>query len=418
MDKLSEQYYNELCDLEYWQKSYDRIVQTNKYSTDTIETVFSYMQTGKYKKIAKQLAKGTYVFSTPEKILIAKTGSTKKRVIYCYAEIDRFLMSLLYRVTSKIFADKISERCFSYKQGVNTRDALNGIKTARVMYGVKADIHAYFNSVSREHLYKCLDELFGDAEGIRKTFDKLYRNDDVLIKGELKKEYKSLIPGSALGSFFANYCLRDVDKHFEELGITYARYSDDIILFDKTEEAVQEHIKWLLKYIEGLGLTINEDKYKYFNPDEPVDYLGLKFESSESIDISDHAKQKIKKTIKRWCRKGRKEIEMQGKSFEPVAKNIIKRLNNRLYKTYIEDTTKFGWAYYAFRYITDPKSLKELDDYCKDTIRALKTGRHNKKNKYAITEEEFNDLNYVSFIEMYELFHTDFGYYCDVVARL
>jgi hypothetical protein len=53
-----------------------------------------------------------------------------------------------------------------------------------------------------------------------------------------------------------------------------------------------------------------------------------------------------------------------------------------------------------------------------DTLRAMKTGKHNKKNINAISEEEFRDLNWVSILEMYELFKSDFDYYCDVVARL
>ena len=346
--------------------------------------------------------------------------SKKKQIIYCYSEIDRFVLSVLYRVTSEIFKEKISKNCFSYKQGVNTADAICAIKRKAVegSWGVKLDIHAYFNSVSRKHLSNCLDELFGvqDKE-IRKTFNKLFMQDAVTYKGKPLEEYKSLIPGCALGSFFANYCLASIDDYFEKQNIVYARYSDDIILFADNEEKLKEYVQVILDKIAEYDLTINEDKYTYFKPGDKLEYLGLQFNNS-SIDISRHAKQKMKKTFKRWCRKGRKLIEMKGADFEKIARGIIRRYNWRIYKAYIQDTSKFGWGYYAFRYLTTTASLTELDDYCKETLRALKTGKHTKGNKYALSETEITELGYVSFVEMYELFHTDFDYYCDVIARL
>lgn len=419
MDTLSNRFYDELCNLAYWKKSYERILQTEKYSTETIEEIFMYMTSDKYKKLAKQLAEGTYKFSVPEKVLIAKSGSQKKRVIYKYSEMDRFIMSLLYRVMCSIFADKISEKCFSYKQGTNTADAVRNIRKGynNGLYGVKLDIHAYFNSVKKEYLYKCIDELFPQTASVRKTISALFMDDNITYRGKAETEYKALIPGSAIGSFWANYCLRELDEHFDKNNIVYARYSDDIILFDDSEEKVRSHIAWILEKIDNYGLTINEDKYTYFKPNEPVEFLGLRFDK-DTVDISNHAKMKVKKTIKRWCKKARKEMEMRGKDFTNMAKSVCNRFNWRIYKTYIQDTTKYGWAYYAFRYLNTTKSLVELDRYYKDTLRAMKTGKHNKKNMYAISEDEFHEIGYVSFYEMYKVFKQDFGYYCDIVARM
>lgn len=419
MDELSLKFFDILLDRVVWELSYSRMLQTEKYSTETIDTIMCWLFSDKYKHIAKDLCEGTYKFSIPQKVQIAKTGSTKKRIVYKYPETERYLLSILYRAMSIVFADKVSEKCFSYKRGICTLDALNSILGIKGMYGVKVDIHAYFNSVSREYLHRCITELFDTSKGIGKTIAAVYMNDKAVIDGAVQEEYKALIPGTAIGSFFANYCLHDIDTHFESLGIPYARYSDDIILFDKTEEKVKEHIAWLLNALEPKGLTINEDKFKYFKPTETVDFLGLCFGADiEGVDISKHSKDKVKRVFKRWCRKARKRIEMDNVPFETAATHVLSRFNSRLYKTYVNDTTKFGWAYYVFRYITDTKSLKELDTYCMDTLRYLKTGRYAKSNKYALSADDFRRLGYVSFVEMYELFRTDFGYYCDVVTRL
>lgn len=96
--------------------------------------------------------------------------------------------------------------------------------------------------------------------------------------------------------------IRFIDK-------TYARYSDDIIIIEDSRGKINKDLEIILKYINNIGLTINPEKYKWFNCNEDIEFLGLKLCSNGNIDISDHAKHKIKKQIHRWTTKGRVEIE-------------------------------------------------------------------------------------------------------------
>ena len=87
-------------------------------------------------------------------------------------------------------------------------------KTDETSVGVKIDIHAYFNSVSRERVIEMINELF--TGGLKITMEKLLLDDRVLWKGNIIKEWKSLIPGCAFGSFLANWCLRECDLDFND----------------------------------------------------------------------------------------------------------------------------------------------------------------------------------------------------------
>ena len=165
-------------------------------------------------------------------------------------------------------------------------------------------------------------------------------------------------------------------------------------------------------------MVINPKKYTWFEPDDEVEYLGLKLKGDNNIDISDHAKKKIKRQIHRWCRKGRMEIERDGKSFNKVAKQVIRKFNNKNMFCIIENETSFGWCHYAFRYITTVDSLREIDYYMRDTLRAMKTGRHNSANVNAIDDEEFKELGWVSLVDMYYLYKKDFDYYMEIVELM
>ena len=253
---------------------------------------------------------------------------------------------------------------------------------------------------------------------MKETLENLLFNNYVEYKCELIQEWKALIPGCAFGSFLANYCLRACDEYFDNENVIYARYSDDIIVITDSKEKLHKYLDKILKFLEEYGLTMNPDKYTWFEPGDNIEYLGLTLLGDGNIDISHHAKQKIKKQIHRWCRKGRMEIERDGKPFEVVAQRIIRQLNNKNFKCYIRNEGTFGWAIYAYPRITTVETLKELDIYTKDTLRAMKTGKHNKANYKAISPEEFKELGWVSLVDMYYLYKKDFDYYCEIIELL
>jgi hypothetical protein len=258
-----------------------------------------------------------------------------------------------------------------------------------------------------------INELFNG--GLKKTVENLMLSDKVMWNGKEIEEWKALIPGCAFGSFFANWCLKPCDEYFEDKNKVYARYSDDIIVLDKSKEDLQKDLDIIIDFLEQYGLTMNPEKYTWFEPGDDIEYLGLKLMGDGKIDISDHAKQKIKKQIHRWCRKGRICIEKDHESFEIVARRIIRQLNNKNLFCAISNDTTFGWAMYSFPRISTTKSLKEIDLYTKDTLRAMKTGKHNKANYKAITEEEFHRLGWISLVEMYSLYRQDYDYFMEVI---
>lgn len=402
----------------HWEETYERMINKQGFSKDDKELLWKLKEIYK-SDIVSELMDGSYEWSIPQKVEIAKSESKKKRVVYIYNTKDRYVLGVLYRAVSTRFINTVSDSCFSYKKKISTSHAIEYIKQNKrdeFQYGVKVDIHAYFNSVSRERVTEIINELF--SGGMKETLEKLLFNDEVDWKGTKIKEWKALIPGCAFGSFLANYCLKACDEYFDNENVIYARYSDDIIVITDSKEKLQIYLDKIMEFLTEYGLTMNPDKYTWFEPGDNIEYLGLTLKGDGTIDISNHAKQKIKKQIHRWCRKGRMEIERDGKLFKDVARRIIRQLNNKNFKCYIRNEGSFGWAIYAYPRITTTETLKELDAYTKDTLRALKTGKHNKANYKAISEQEFRELGWVSLVDMFYLYKKDFDYYCEIIELL
>lgn len=414
MDELRKEIENN----EYWEATYNKLVLKQGFSKTDKELLWKLKEIYK-DDIINELMSGEYKWSTPRKVEIAKSESKKKRVVYIYDIKDRYILGVLYRAISAYYRDKISSRCFSYTKGTNTSNAIRYIKnnrTEELKYGVKIDIHAYFNSVSKERVIEIINELF--SGGIKKTIENIMLDTKVIYKEHEINEWKSLIPGCALGSFFANYTLKECDDYFDNKNIIYARYSDDIIIIEDSKEKLKNDLDIVMGYLNKYELTMNPDKYTWFEPGDSIQYLGLKLEDNGVIDISDHAKQKIKKQIHRWCRKGRMEIERDYTPFNIVARRIIRQLNNKNFFCAINHDSTFGWAMYSFPKITTTRTLAELDQYTKDTLRAMKTGKHNKANYKALSEEELHKLGWISLVQMYNLYKIDYDYFMETIEVL
>ena len=411
MEKLKQELLKDI----HWESTYDKMILKQNFSKEDKDLIWKLKEIYRG-SIVDDLISGVYNWSIPRRVEIAKSESNKKRIVYIYSIKDRYILGELYRAISEYYKDSISDKCFSYTKGINTSNAIRYIrdnKTDEIKYGVKVDIHAYFNSVSREKVVEMINCLF--TGGMKESIEKFMLNDTVNWNGKEIQEWKSLIPGCALGSFFANYTLKECDEYFEKENKVYARYSDDIIVLEDSKESLQKDLDIIMSYLNKYKLTINPDKYTWFEPGDDVAYLGLKICSNSDIDISDHAKKKIKKQIHRWCRKGRMEIERDGAQFYIVARRIIRQLNNKNFFCAINHDSTFGWAMYSFPKITTIQSLREIDFYTKDTLRAMKTGKHNKANFKAISEEEFHKLGLLSLVEMYKLYRQDYDYFMEVI---
>lgn len=408
----------ELRNRVYWDITYNRMMEKDNLSTSQKITLMEIYNDTYIEEVINKIVNKEYKWSICEKQLLNKFGTTKKRVVYIYDIEDRYLLGVLYRCFSNYFKESISNNVFSYKHKVKTVTAIEYLMSDNQLpnkYGLKLDISSYFNSVSEEYLHKVVDELTVDEPEVRHLIETLLFDKRVMFRGKEIEEYKALIAGTAFSSFLANYCLKDIDNFItEKLHITYARYSDDIICFADTLEELNVGLEVIKEQLDSIGLKINTSKYEWFQPGEEVTFLGLKLHG-KTIDVSENSVKKFKRKIRYSCRYGRNQIETKGIDPYKMAKRIISRYNYRIYKCYIQDASKFGWAYYAFRYINTTDSIRQLDFYLRDRIRQMITGKNNSANIRKVSDDKLKELGYISLCDMYNKFKYDFDMYCDTV---
>ena len=233
-------------------------------------------------------------FGYPEKKEITKLGSPKKRVVYSYGEDEtwvlKFLAYLLYR-----YDGCLSDSCYSFRRNRTAKTAFDRILAVRdlgSMYSLKLDIHDYFNSIDTGQLIKTLEEIITDDEPLLSLLKDLLLLDRCIWQGEVIEEKRGAMAGVPLASFFANVYLKDLDLLFEERGVPYFRYSDDMIIFSETKEELGESFSLIEDFLREKGLTLNMSKYRMAGPGEAWDFLGFCYRNGQ-IDLADATVKKM-----------------------------------------------------------------------------------------------------------------------------
>lgn len=395
IDRLSEQ--------QTWEEFLTYRLLKGRFNWYEFDEADTYVSEAQYRDVVGRLQRGEPL-SVPTRHLVNKMGSGKKRVVYSFPPEEMIVMKamafLLYRYDAQL-----APNCYSFRRGLTAHDAIHHLVRSidnRPMWAYKLDIHNYFNSISVPLLLPILREVLADDLPLYTFFERLLTDGRSLSNGDVVREERGVMAGTPTSPFLANVYLREVDRHFADAGVLYARYSDDIILFAPDRAALDRHISELNAFLVKYRLEVNPNKVRIYQPDEAFDFLGFKCKGS-NIDIADATQQKMKDKIRRKARSLQRWSSKNGVDGEKAMKAIIRHFNKKFFEG--DDPSALTWARWFFPVINQTEGLKEIDRYLQSNLRYVATGKHNKAN-YRIRYGLLKELGYRSLVhEFYDADH-------------
>ena len=384
---------------ETWKDFLEHKIEKQHTTKSDADNMASFIDEKKYMHVLEKIHQSDYDIPIPYKKEINKEGVMKKRVVYSYpSDINMILKMIAYLLYE--YDDYFASNCYAFRRSYGVKDAIMKIRTIHGIsekYCLKADISNYFNSIDTMLL---LQKLFFLKEKDRRLYDffeKLLTADIAKCGNAVIHEKRGAMAGTPVSPFFANVYLTDVDRYFEEQGILYFRYSDDILLFADTRERLAEYKDELFEQIKKHHLKLNKEKVSICAPGEKWDFLGLSYVNGR-IDLSEHTKVKIKGKIKRKAHALRRWQKRKGLSGEQAAKGFIKAMNHKFFAS--DTGTEFTWSRWFFPNLTTDAGLKEIDSYMQQYIRYCVTGKHAKSN-YKITYDMMKKWGYRNLVHEY-----------------
>ena len=336
----------------------------------------------------------------PHRVVISKLHSAKKRVVYVYPEPENTVYKLLTWLLLRRYDGLFSPGLYSFRPGRTAKDAVRrllAIPGIRGMYAYKADVSNYFNSIDLDRFLPRLREVLAEDPALCAFLSGLLSEPRVLDGAKALTEQKGIMAGTPQSSFYANLYLRDVDAAFHAMGVPYARYSDDIILFAPTEEAVRALAGDLRGRLEEKGLTVNPSKEAVYAPEEGWTFLGFRC-AGDSIDIAPATLDKLKAKMRRKTRALSRWRDRTDHSGEQAARAFIRIFNRKLLEAPID--SELSWSRWFFPVINTAESLHEIDRYAQDCLRTLVSGKRTKA-RYNVRYEDLKALGYRSLVHAY-----------------
>jgi retron-type reverse transcriptase len=370
-------------------------------SKSEISELEEFIKNNEYYDVAKEIINEKYVFSYPEKHLINKIESKKKRIIYSYNKIENYILKLITFLFNKKFDSRFSDYCYSFRKKYTVKSAVSVLSDSRIkdLYGYKLDISNYFNSINVTIMLDKLKKFLYDDLKLFTCISNLLMNNKVIYNNEVIEEKKGIMAGVPIASFLANIFLYDLDEYFKKNNVIYIRYSDDIIFFSE-QVMLKKYILYINEYLNSNDLFVNPQKIDYILPGSKYEFLGFSYYNG-IIDISNISKMKIKRKIRRKAKKLRRWMIRKNVSYEKTAKVMIRIFNRKFYLT--TNTRELTWSLWYFPIINTSKSLHEIDLYFQQYLRYIYSGKFCKKN-YNIKYSKLKQLGYKSLVNEYYKF--------------
>jgi len=393
-DKMD--YLNRIEDPAEWETYYAYCENSGHIGKRDLRILREYIDGRKYIAVLDNI-KNSIPFPYPRKYILNKMGVDKKRIVYTYNEAEKYVLKIiafLLHEKDKIFADNLFS--FRHDQGVKKAIAsLVNRPDISEYYSYKLDIHDYFNSVNVERLLPRLQKALANEKVTYNLIKQILLNPYVISEdGTLIEERKGIMAGVPISSFLANLYLMDLDWYFQNNGIPYARYSDDIIVFAKSKEELEGHREYIESYLFREGLTINPKKVYYSEPHGEWNFLGIKYINGV-VDVSDVSLRKMKGKMRRKARALYRWKIKNNASDERAIRAYIRVINNKLYNN--PNNHELTWTRWFFPLINTSNSLHKLDRYFLECIRYIATGKHTKAN-YNLRYRTIKEYGYRSLV--------------------
>lgn len=320
----------------------------------TVEEAGAYFRENK-DELIQRIKRGKYTPDPVRRVEIPKPdGGIRKLGIPTVK--DRVFQQAITQKLTPIYEPLFSDGSYGYRPGRSAQDAILKVKEyaeTGYRHAVLLDLSKYFDTLNHELLLNILRREIHDERVIQ--WIKRYLKSGVMENGVVHETEEGSPQGGNLSPLLANVYLNEFDKEFEERGVAFVRYADDIVLLAKSERAAQRLLESSTNFLEKkLRLTVNREKSRVVSVYSIRNFKFLGFalgRNAKGVYIRVHPKSWKKMKSKLKDLSSRRSVQ----SLKPALERI---------KVYMR-----GWLNY-YRVADMKNNIKDLNGWLYHRIRA------------------------------------------------
>ncbi|HYF44617.1 MAG TPA: reverse transcriptase domain-containing protein [Acidimicrobiales bacterium] len=399
-----------------WVEAIDLFRDRHPRRRDRLAEYEALLDTGVHLEIGAEVLAGRYVPEPPSEAWLNKAGGRRKR-LFLYEPRDELLLRLVnlrIQPAAEAFA---SPWCRSFLPAGGARAAFRNVLTdpdAADHAALRIDVRDYFNAIDVADLLAGLPACFVDGPVgalLRSSLlDRRVRRDGAVVDGGRK----GVMAGTPIAPVLATLYLRDLDHEVAASGVTYARYSDDLLVLGPPDQVASAE-QLIRTRLAERGLEVNEEKSGSTGPGEPWDFLGFRYERG-TIDLAPNTIRKLKAKTTRLARHLLRWRDRRHAPADRVVPLFLDRSNRRLYGTRSERSS-FSWATWFLPMLDTPASLGPLDRHLQREARYAATGRRTERARALVPYPALVDAGHLPLVSAFWALRTDPTGFDDLVAR-
>ncbi|MDA8240440.1 MAG: group II intron reverse transcriptase/maturase [Nitrospiraceae bacterium] len=292
--------YNKLCEIETLRLGWLRVKEGRKDScgADRVTiAAFREKLDEELTRLSHELGSREYRCRPLRRVQLSKPDGGKRDLgISCVR--DRVVQAACLLLMEPVFEPTFSHYSFAFRPRRSARQALSVVRSmisAGRRWAVIADIRKCFDTIDHDVLLRLLSARIGDQRLLKLI--RHWLTVDVVHFAELLPVSIGLPQGESLSPLLANIYLDPLDKHFENLGLSFVRYADDIVILtgekDEAETALRSMEHFLL---EPLHLQLKPAKTLFTEITAGMDYLGFHI-TLEDIEVKSQKMDEAQKML-------------------------------------------------------------------------------------------------------------------------
>ena len=240
-------------------------------------------------------------------------GSFRKTNVFSLP--DAALSRLIYKSLLHKNINRFIASSYAYREDRDSHDSILEISLEwsrlRRIFVAEYDFSKFFDNIEHEYIWEVIDRykilITGEERYVVNKFLKSKTCDAKSYSPAGGKERSVGVPqGTSISLFLANIACWELDRELAKLGVSFSRYADDIVIWDRDYAKVVQGYELIASFGERMGVPINigksegislvsEKKGEIFTKSS-IKYLGYKI-SLDCVSINDNSTKKIQKKI-------------------------------------------------------------------------------------------------------------------------
>ena len=219
--------------------------------------------------MTEKLRAGAYTPSRPAGFQVPKPGGGR-RTVSMFPIADEVISNRLLVSLRRKNVAKLSARAYAYRSDLTPHDAIAFMRSEfsreHRLFVAEYDFSKYFDCIEHSHIWRAMDQLGIFATPMERHLIEqfLLAPEPYLSAAEKVRAVESrsvgLPQGTSVSLFLANLAASDLDRSLERLGVGFARYADDTVIWSPSYDRVTRAAEALHGASDLIGPEINVAK--------------------------------------------------------------------------------------------------------------------------------------------------------------